>query len=474
MNNLKTQQRKQEIYNAVLSMKQQLEKEQSAPCDTVFLSLYRPLTRTTEEGTIWTQALQTALLEHERVIIDPSDEVYWIDNTVCIPSNRNIEASGATIRLTKDCSVLMLRNEHTQDGTHFPIDTIKKDHNISIHGGRWEESHKKRAGYGLSGRYAPISKDDENRDFYGVSTCMLFNNMEGLFLSDLTFSNTAGFAVQIGDIQNAVFENISFVSCYADGIHINGNSKNLYLSHIEGEVGDDLVALNAYDWRNSSVNFGEIRNAICEHLYLSKSSRYKAIRIEPGIYRYADGSTVDCGIFDTVINDVRGIRTFKLYLQTPPYQLGESPEWGKPGSVNDLFFENIEIDLTAPIDNFGPYKAQDPLLGNFAAFELGAEIGCISFENIKLTLHKDEWKHSYLVCIGPKSSCINGKECFDPYLSSHAKSLIFRDISVNGESVKDILPLIREIEFFDVNGDGFSTAKGTVEQVILDGNTIVR
>ena len=470
MKSMETQ--KQKIYDSLLPMKQKREKEISVLNDTVSLSSYRKLTRKTEEGTLWTQALQTALLEHEHIIIEPSEEVYFLDNTVFIPSNRHIEAKGATIRLSKDCKVLMLRNENTRDGTHFPIKSDKKDRNISIHGGRWEESNCKRLGYGASGRYTPVSDDDENRDFYGVSTCMLFNNIEGLSLSDMTFAHTAGFAVQIGDTQNAVFENISFISCYADGLHINGGSQNLYISNIKGEVGDDLVALNAYDWLNSSVNFGEIRNVVCEHLYLAKTGRYKAIRIEPGVYRYDDGSTVDCGIFDTVIKDVRGIRTFKLYMQTPPYRLGESPEFGKIGSLNNLFFEDIEIDLTAPIDNFGPYKAQDPLLGNFAAFELGAEVGCIFFENIKLILHRDEWKYSYLVCIGPKSSYVNGKECFDPYLSSHAQTLIFKDISVNGKPAKDILPLIRKIKFDDVNRDGFSTGKGTVGSIIYNGISV--
>ena len=470
MNRTETQ--KQKIYDSVLSMKQKREKEISVLNDAASLSSYRALARKTEEGTVWTQALQTALLEHERIIIEPSEEVYFLDDTVLIPSNRRIEAEGATVRLCKDCKVLMLRNENTRDGTHFPVQGGKKDRNMSIHGGRWEESNRKRLGYGASGRYTPVSDDDENREFYGVSTCMLFNNIEGLSLSDMTFAHTAGFAVQIGDIQNAVFENISFISCYADGLHVNGGSRNLYISNIKGEVGDDLVALNAYDWLNSSVNFGEIGNVVCEHLYLAKTGRYKAIRIEPGVYRYDDGSTVDCGIFDTVIKDVRGIRTFKLYMQTPPYALGESPEFGKIGSLNDLFFEDIEIDLTAPIDNFGPYKAQDPLLGNFAAFELGANIGTLSFENIRLTLHGDEWKYSYLVCIGPKSACINGTEIFDPYISSHAQTLLFKNILLNGKPVRDILPLIREIKFHDVNKDGFSTAQGTVGSIIYDGNSV--
>ena len=457
--------KKQAIYKSLLSMRQSVLSKADCLSDTVRLSSYRKLTRQTEEGTVWTQALQTALREHERVIIDPSDEVYYLDGTVRIPSNRQIEAEGATVRLCKDCRVLMLRNEHTADGTHRPIDRENQDRNISIHGGRWEESRERRAGYGLSGRYA-AEDIDGRRPFYGVSTCMLFNNIVGISLRNMTFSHTAGFAVQIGDTENAVFENISFESCFADGIHINGGSRNLYLSHIEGEVGDDLVALNAYDWQDSSVNFGEIRNVLCEHLDLAPSSRYKAIRIEPGVYRYADGSTVDCGIFDTVMRDVRGIRTFKLYLQTPQYRLGESPEWGKPGSVNDLFFEDIDINLAAPIDNFGPYKEQDPVRGSFAAFEIGAMVGNIYFENIRLRLHRDEWKYSYFICVGPKSAYVNGKEVFDPYLSCHAENLFCENISVEDEPVRDLLPLIREIEFNDINQDGFSTGKGTVDAVV--------
>ena len=450
----------------MLSMRQSVLLKAKGLSDTVYLSAYRGLTKQTAEGTVWTEALQTALAEHTCIVIDPSDEVYYIDGTVRIPSNRHIEAVGATVRLCKGCKVLMLRNEHTADGTHCPIGG-EGDQNISIHGGRWEESHERRAGYGTSGRYA---EKDENgkRPFYGVSTCMLFNNIAGISLSDMTFAHTAGFAVQIGDIENAVFERISFDSCYADGIHVNGASRNLFLSHIEGEVGDDLVALNAYDWQDSSVNFGEIRNVVCEHLYLSATSRYKAIRIEPGIYRYKDGSTVDCGIFDTVVRDVRGIRTFKLYLQTPQYKLGELPEWGRTGSVNNLFFEDIAIDLTAPIDNFGPYKEQDPVRGSFAAFEIGAMVGNIYFENIRLRLHRDEWKYSYFLCVGPKSAYVNGKEVFDPYLSCHAENLIFENIFEEGKPVRDLLPLIREIEFNDVNADGFSTGKGTVGTVALD------
>jgi hypothetical protein len=41
-----------------------------------------------------------------------------------------------------------------------------------------------------------------------------------------------------------------------------------------------------YDWQNSSVNFGPMHTVLCEDLVLSADSRYKALRIEPGMYRY--------------------------------------------------------------------------------------------------------------------------------------------------------------------------------------------
>ena len=435
--------------------------------DACRLSEYRHLSEACTYGRIWTKALQAALLEHEIVVIDPSDEVYYIDGTVLIPSDRHIEAVGATIRLTPDCEVLMLRNEHTEDGTFAPIDTSACDRNISIHGGRWEESQTSRKGYGLSGRYAPRTPEEIRRPFYGVSACMLFNHAQGLTLTDMTFAHTAGFAVQMGDLENGVFENIGFESCYADGLHVNGGTENVYIRHVFGEVGDDLVALNAYDWQDSSVNFGAIRGVWCEDLALSPKSRYKALRIEPGIYAYADGTTVDCGIFDAVFKNIKGIRTFKLYFQTPPYLLDQKPEWGAAGSGDNLFFEDIAIDLCAPIDGFDAYRNGDPVRGHFAAFELCANIGYISFENIALTLYKERYPLSYLACVGPKSVIYKGKEIFDPYISCRVETVEIKNVTVNGEKPSDVSALVKTVTFDDVNADGFSTGRGEIGEILL-------
>ena len=453
---------KEKIYSSLAAMEAENKKKIASLKKRALLTSYAYLVRRTEYGKVWTEALRTALNENEIVEIPTGSEPYYIDDTIVIPSNRRIEAWRAVLCLTPGCRVLMFRNEHTKDGTKAPVDTKDRDCNISIFGGCFAESRTSREGYGKSGRYS------ENEEFFGVSTCMLFNNIENLTLENVTFRNTAGFAVQVGDAANAVFENIWFDDCFADGLHINGGSENIVARHVYGEVGDDLVALNAYDWQNSSVNFGAIKNVLCEHLNLAPLSRYKALRFEPGIYTYADGATVDCALENIIIKDVIGIKTFKMYLQTPSYAIGGKREKGAPGTVDNFFFENIYIDLHTPIDPFPEYVKGDAVRGAFAAFELGANIGTLAFENVDFTHHAMEFPLSYLACIGPKSIISGGKEVFDPYVSCRAEKLIFKNITVNGEKPKDIRPFLREIAFHDVNGDGESSGKGEISEIIYE------
>ena len=359
----------------------------------------------------------------------------------------------------------MLRNEHTLDGTHMPLPAGYADHNISIDGGRWEESRNERGGYGGSGKY------DEARSFFGVSTMMLFLNLEHITLTNMTFSHAAGFSSQFGHMRGAHFENIRFESCFADGLHINGESENILIRNVKGEVGDDLVALNMYDWQNSSVVFGPTRNVVCEDLELYQTGRYKAIRILPGIYTFDDGSSVDCSLTNALFRKIRGINTFKLYFQTPCYTIGTAPERGAVGSADNLFFEDIEIDLSEPIDALAEYVNSDPVRGRFAAFELGANIRQITLEKINIRLY-DKYPLSRLISVGPKSARVNEYEIFDPYLSSEVGRLTLEHIAVNGEPCMDAARLVSETSFDDGNGDGHSTASGVIHEIFINGRKV--
>ncbi len=423
--------------------------------DSVSLDSYEP------NGEIWTLALQKALNEHQVVLIPKKEKPYIIDNSVIVPSNRRIVAEdGARIRLSDGIKVLMLRNKDTADGTHMPI-TAKRSENISIEGGIWEDWCTRRMGYGNSGKY------DTCRSFFGVSTCMLLENINRLTLKNMTFKNCGGFALQIGEASDVVIEDITFDTCYADGVHVNGNVENVYISNVKGYVGDDLVAFNMFDWQNSSINFGPCKNVICQDLDLYPNSHYKALRIEPGIYTFDDGSQIDCSLENAIFRRISGIKTHKLYCQTPPYKPDESPEPASVGSGDNIFFEDIKIDLDSPIDLLKEYTESDPIKGSFAGFELGLNVKNIYFKNIDITLYKDKYPYSYLLCIGPKSSKFDdGKEVFDPYFSSVAENVYLENITVNGEKPKDILPYIRQIVFDNLYDDISSTGCGKIKKII--------
>lgn len=423
---------------------------------------YARLVREENGRRIWTEAFQKALDEHNCVMIPAAEEPYYIDAPLRMPSNRHIEAApDAVIRMQDGMKLLLLRNEQTLDGTHMPMSDDGRDVNISINGGRWEEYHEKRAGYGKSGMY------DEARSYFGVSTCLLFNHIENLTLTNMTFAHMAAFAVQLGNAKNVVIENITFEKCYADGIHINGNVENVLVRGIHGQVGDDLVALNMYDWQNSSVTFGPGKCIFCDDISSTMPEGYKSMRLEPGIYTYDDGSQVDCALNDVVIRNVQGVTTFKLYFQTPSYEIGARPERGDAGSVDNIYFEDIEVDLSAPVDAFDEYLNSDPVRGAFAAFELGSNIGNISFENIRLTLHKDKYPLTYLATVGPKSIRVGEREIFDPYITNHVEKIYLKDIYVNGEKISDADGIVHTVIFDDVNGDGHSTGAGTVGEIVL-------
>lgn len=451
---------KLKILNAALEAKQRNTNEIARLTDSVCLTEYSHLTGTCEHGVTWTEALSQALKEHQIVVIPPSDDIYWLDGTVRIPSDRHIEASGATVRLVPEYPYIMLCNEHIHDGTGAPIDTSDRDRNISIHGGSWEESCSARGKRRLS---------SDKTSFRGVQTCMLFNNLDGLTITDVTFSHATSFSVQIGDLADGVFENFKFISCFADGLHINGNCENIYVRNFSGYVGDDLVALNMYDWIGSSINYGPARNIYCENIISTPDSKAKAFRIQPGLFKYEDGTVIDCSINDVYIKHVKGIFEYKMYFQSPPYLLGNKPEGEGAGSADNLFLEDIEITAQRA---WYPNES-DPVRGHFGMFFINSDIRYLSLKNVRYTTDENTSPYTHLIAIGPMSHLRNDREVFDPYISATLDTLELEDIFVNGERVTDVNSILKIIEFNDINGDGHSTGKGNVEHMILDGKTVL-
>lgn len=426
---------------------------------TIILSELRNLAVTPyKDGKTWSEAFSFALKNYDKIII-PAGK-YYTDKSFVVPSNREIIADkNAEIILIKGVKSLLLRNENVIDGSDRPIPrTAVKDENISITGGIWGEENDERLGYGESGCF------DENNSMVGVSTCFLLSNVKNLILKNLTFRHTAGFAIQMGNISDFKVEDICFDSCFADGLHINGGTENGTVKNLYGYTEDDLIALNAYDWDNSSINFGKIENLFIDGVKCETGGNvHKSIRIQPGIYPYKNGEKEDCFIKNLTIKNVSGAACFKMYLQTPAYTTLPEKNVGV-GRMENVRFENVSADTSEPVDKQPNYLSGNTVKGNFATFEIGSNVKNLVFYNVRTILNKAKYPNSYFMIVGPKTQYIEEKklEIFDPYVCCTAEGIRFENVYINGDKKDDLNGYIKEISLGNLYPSPLGFGSGTI------------
>ena len=94
------------IEQAVVASNAAIADAQAKLKDACSLADYAAAMTVLNGTNVWTVALQKALREHEIVRIPAAPEPYYIDATVVIPSNRRIEAEGATVALVQGTVIL--------------------------------------------------------------------------------------------------------------------------------------------------------------------------------------------------------------------------------------------------------------------------------------------------------------------------------------------------------------------------------
>ena len=414
-----------------------------------------------KNGKICTAAFNRALENYSEIYVP--EGVYYIDRPLIIGSDTKIFADEkAEIILVKGVKTLLLRNKSVVDGSDFKIAAdAPVDNNVTVCGGIWGEENEERLGYGSSGCF------DENDSLKGVSTCFLFSGVNNLTLKNIVFRKTAGFACQIGRVNGFSIENVAFEKCFADGLHVNGGVKNGVVKNLSGHTEDDLVALNAYDWDNSTINFGSIENVVVDEVYSAGGANaHKSFRIQSGVYPYKNGEKEDCYVKNLTVKNVSGVTTFKMYLQTPAYT--DLPEKNiGVGRIENVCFENISADTSSPVDKQPNYLGGDKITGNFATFEVGSNLKNMRLNNVKVTLDRQKYPCSYLITVGPKSQFIKEKhlELFDPYVSATAENIVYDKVFVNGEEVDDLTPYIKQVEFDNLYPSALPFGKGKIISV---------
>ncbi len=211
-------------------------------------------------------------------------------------------------------------------------------------------------------------------------------------------------------------------------------------------MGDDMVALNAWDWDTSAITFGTIENM---YVHDNKSSNNE-LRLLPGRKMYAD-DYVDCDIKDSILENLSGIYTFKIYCQPNIFNAeieGYHDVSGAVGNIYNVWFKNIDID-----ENKSSGFHDLPVNG---IFDVCCDCHDLHFEDIRVHADFEEMEKRGIkfVSVGPLSAVWkNGSEnpddwgeAFDPDAICHVEDVYFKNITYKGKKAKTREELTKEIK----------------------------
>jgi hypothetical protein len=101
-----------------------------------------------------------------------------------------------------------------------------RDENITITGGKWSKAASSRT----------------------TTNALVLQHIDGLTIRDTTFANLGGnYSIFAQDVTNLTADTLTFASVIADGLHVTGPAKNVYIQNLRGVTNDDFVAIGADD-----------------------------------------------------------------------------------------------------------------------------------------------------------------------------------------------------------------------------------
>lgn len=373
-------------------------------------------------GIIWSDAIERCLEENNSVYIPEMAGPVYIDRSIVLKSDqRLIAAPGAEIRMIiGEAGTCMVRNANVKFSQDRPVKMCDgADDNILIEGGAWSDQNCE--GLGRGGQY------DLENSMPGAHAIFLLHNITRLAVRNVRFRDCSPFAVQLGNARDFVIENIKFDET-ADGIHVEGPSARGIIRHISGKTNDDQVALNAWDWDNSSITFGPITDMLVEDVECRPGYTWSEFRLLPGTKRFRNGQSIACDIRRCVYRNIRGVHTFKMYDQ--PNLSKPEEDFADPiGKMSDMFFSNITVDGIA---KSGYYDKSSE-----GVFDICADIDNISINDVRFNYVPGTGEMApCLVTVGPKAltwprSKAPGsgwKEVFNPNAKPVVKNLSVKNI----------------------------------------------
>ena len=298
----------------------------------------------TVSGELWRVAIQAALEAHGRVFLPAREVPYYLDAPLILRSGQQLHAApAAEIRLKPGTNTCMVRNDHIVSGQAAPVPgNGKPDRDIVIEGGIWttlatspSQSHGNIRGCADTADSVP-----------GAHGTILLHNVERVRVRNLTIKECRPFGIQIGNASDFLIENICFENQRRDGVHVEGPAFFGVIRGLHGVTGDDIVALNSWDWKHYSITFGPIAHILVDGVDVTGTNLFKwasNIRLLAGTKTFAGGEALECDIENCVIQNIRGIRMFQMFDQ-PNLELGRDNDFADPiGAMRNIFFNRIHL-----------------------------------------------------------------------------------------------------------------------------------
>ena len=383
---------------------------------------------------IWTKAIQTALDEKKNVYIPYIGHEIIIDGTIFMDSNTNLKVDkNQIIRLKEHTNLCMIRNRNMIPGGHAYTEQVNPDEYITVTGGIWAAPDNERLNM------------DNVSSFIGGFAEIAFSNVRYVNVTNVTFSRGTSYAVMMSNCTNFYIDSIKFDQFGKDGIHIDGPAKFGIISNLDGVgLGDDMVAILAWDWYTSAITNGDIEDILIENIKGDNNE----IRFLAGRKVYRNGKKKDCDIRRCVIENITGIYTFKMYYQ-PHFK---NVVWGKyfdsaetVGEMNDMYFENITVPKirTTGICNI-------PIYG---IFDILADCKNLNFKNIAVnhSLEELDDKNIKLINVGPISATFQYTDdkskwgdYFEPDMCCFVEDINLENITLDNVKITDAQKLVKE------------------------------
>ena len=314
---------------------------------------HRPVT-----AKVWNAAIAACLDQHGSVYLPAADAPYYLDGPIVLKSGQRLSADRlAEIRLKPNTNTCMVRNEHVISGRQQALPADRQlDTDIAIEGGIWTTLATSRTQNNGNTR---AWSDRGHNNVPGSYGLFLLENVARVRVRNLVIREGKVFGMHLSGISNFLVENIRFEEHGRDGVHINGPASYGLVRNIHGVTRDDLVALNAWDWLDSTPSFGPISHVFVAGVTGAPAGAgaADAIRLLPGVKHFPSGATLDCPISDCLLHDLTDIREFKLYDQ-PNLELGRDKDFSDPvGTLRNIYLQHLvftrpgRINVAATTEN---------------------------------------------------------------------------------------------------------------------------